>query len=309
MALRMVKAALGVQLALALEKGQGLTCRASEEFIDVLSDGFAFRLRLHCSRCVGTVSNWQIGPPATEWPDTKYDGGCRDSTTPTSSSGWGSDMDLRLRSAHHDFIQALKATAPVLAPAAQVAQRWVAMHMCSGHMSPEAVELCVAAAVSETSNWSSAGKQSHRIIESCLLRTSPLVRFYAISLRLLQTWHLLAIASKIVDVRCSAGSTWVGFLRFLLLISTFDWAGQPLMVATTTELAGAPLRNLQTLFDQGRRQNTVPAMCIIAPFHTDVSFGQQHCPSKPLLHRLVVLARRALADALVSLQWLSVRRP
>ena len=51
-ALRKVKAALGVQLALALETAHGLTCRASEEFVDVLSDGFAFRLRLHCSRYV-----------------------------------------------------------------------------------------------------------------------------------------------------------------------------------------------------------------------------------------------------------------
>ena len=92
----------------------------------------------------------------------------------------------------------------------------------------------------------------------------------------------------------------MGFLRFLLLISTFNWAGRPLMVGTNTELGAAPLCHLHTLFNQAREQNTAPAMCIIAPFHTDVSFGLHHCPSRPLLHRLVVLARRALDDILVS---------
>ena len=83
------------------------------------------------------------------------------------SLGWGSETDLRLRSAHHDYVQAMKAAVPVLAPVAQVAQRWVAMHMCSGHMSPEAVELCVAAAVSKTSNWSSAGDNSITELKWC----------------------------------------------------------------------------------------------------------------------------------------------
>ena len=51
-ALRKVKAALGVQLAHALDRGHGLVCRASEHFVDVLADGFAFRLHLYCSRSV-----------------------------------------------------------------------------------------------------------------------------------------------------------------------------------------------------------------------------------------------------------------
>ena len=49
-ALCKARAALGVQLALALEKGHGLMCRASERFVDIFADGFAFRVHLYCSR-------------------------------------------------------------------------------------------------------------------------------------------------------------------------------------------------------------------------------------------------------------------
>ena len=92
----------------------------------------------------------------------------------------------------------------------------------------------------------------------------------------------------------------MGFVRFLLLISTFEWAAQPLVIGTEAEPGAASLRQLHLLFEQARRQRAAPAMCIIAPFHTDLSFGQQYCPSKPLLHRLIVLARRALEDIQVS---------
>ena len=96
-----------------------------------------------------------------------------------------------------------------------------------------------------------------------------------------------------------AGSTLVGFLRFLLLISTHDWANRPLLVGPDEELDTASMRHLRVLYQEAREQHVAPAMCIIAPFHTDLSFGRRHCPSKPILHRLVVLAKRATNDVLV----------
>lgn len=45
------KAALGCQLAQALAASSGVTASASEACIDVLADGFAFRLLLWSSRC------------------------------------------------------------------------------------------------------------------------------------------------------------------------------------------------------------------------------------------------------------------
>lgn len=45
-----MKAALGVQLAQALESGFGLDAEASEDYVDVLTDGFAIRLFLFSNR-------------------------------------------------------------------------------------------------------------------------------------------------------------------------------------------------------------------------------------------------------------------
>lgn len=49
-AFRKVKAAIGVQLAAALETSFGFSVSAAESHIDVLCDGFAFRLYLFCNR-------------------------------------------------------------------------------------------------------------------------------------------------------------------------------------------------------------------------------------------------------------------
>ena len=45
-----MKAALGVQLAQALETSFGLDAEASEDYVDVLTDGFAIRLFLFSNR-------------------------------------------------------------------------------------------------------------------------------------------------------------------------------------------------------------------------------------------------------------------
>lgn len=49
-AFRKMKAALGVQLAQALETSFGLDAEASEDYVDVLTDGFAIRLFLFSNR-------------------------------------------------------------------------------------------------------------------------------------------------------------------------------------------------------------------------------------------------------------------
>lgn len=49
-AFRKMKAALGVQLAQALESSFGLDAEASQDYVDVLTDGFAIRLFLFSNR-------------------------------------------------------------------------------------------------------------------------------------------------------------------------------------------------------------------------------------------------------------------
>lgn len=50
-AFRKMKAALGVQLAQALESSFGLDAEASQDYVDVLTGGFAIRLFLFSNRC------------------------------------------------------------------------------------------------------------------------------------------------------------------------------------------------------------------------------------------------------------------
>ena len=50
-----MKAALGVQLAQALESSFGLDAQATEDHVDVLTDGFAIRLFLFSNRWASTT--------------------------------------------------------------------------------------------------------------------------------------------------------------------------------------------------------------------------------------------------------------
>lgn len=54
-AFKKMKAALGVQLAQALESSFGLDAEASEDYVDVLTDGFAIRLFLFSNRSAAQV--------------------------------------------------------------------------------------------------------------------------------------------------------------------------------------------------------------------------------------------------------------
>lgn len=62
-AFRKMKAALGVQLAQALESSFGLDARASEDYIDVLTDGFAVRLFLFSNRYTYYGLDFVLGRP------------------------------------------------------------------------------------------------------------------------------------------------------------------------------------------------------------------------------------------------------
>lgn len=71
-AFRKMKAALGVQLAQALESSFGLDAEASEDYVDVLTDGFAIRLFLFSNRCAAqAVLHVQLFP-VHPWQCVRY---------------------------------------------------------------------------------------------------------------------------------------------------------------------------------------------------------------------------------------------
>uniref|UniRef100_A0A673VC95 Nucleolar protein 6 n=1 Tax=Suricata suricatta TaxID=37032 RepID=A0A673VC95_SURSU len=84
----------------------------------------------------------------------------------------------------------------------------------------------------------------------------------------------------------------VGFLRFLLLISTFDWKNNPLIVNLNSELTVEEQVEIRSGFLATRTQ--LPVMVILTPQDRKNSVWTQDGPSPQILQQLVVLAAEAL---------------
>ncbi|KAK9853898.1 hypothetical protein WJX84_008605, partial [Apatococcus fuscideae] len=119
-AYRITKAAMGVQLAEALQSSYGLHTRASRDCIDVFADGFAFRLLLHSSRDEAMAAR----PEAPGHEEAER---------------------LAARLGHQGLVVGAAGQNAAWAPTARLAILWVNAHLAGNHICPEAVELLVAA--------------------------------------------------------------------------------------------------------------------------------------------------------------------
>lgn len=84
----------------------------------------------------------------------------------------------------------------------------------------------------------------------------------------------------------------VGFLRFLFLVSTFDWKNNPLIVNLNNELSVEEQVEIRSGFLAARTQ--LPVMVIVTPQDRKSSIWTQDGPSPQILQQLVVLAAKAL---------------
>ncbi|XP_004428412.1 PREDICTED: nucleolar protein 6 [Ceratotherium simum simum] len=84
----------------------------------------------------------------------------------------------------------------------------------------------------------------------------------------------------------------VGFLRFLFLVSTFDWKNNPLIINLNNELTVEEQVEIRSGFLATRLQ--LPVMVIFTPQDRKSSVWTQDGPSPQILQRLVVLAAEAL---------------
>ncbi|XP_027472655.1 nucleolar protein 6 isoform X2 [Zalophus californianus] len=84
----------------------------------------------------------------------------------------------------------------------------------------------------------------------------------------------------------------VGFLRFLFLVSTFDWKNNPLIVNLNNELTVEEQGEIRSGFLATRTQ--LPIMVIVTPQDRKNSVWTQDGPSPQVLQQLVVLAAEAL---------------
>ena len=81
----------------------------------------------------------------------------------------------------------------------------------------------------------------------------------------------------------------VGFLRFLKLLSTFNWKSEPLILDTTELLGAGEVSEMVQRFKEDR--SAYPAMTILTPWDKHRSIWTKAGPSPPLLRRMVVFAR------------------
>ncbi|KAK2911723.1 hypothetical protein QQF64_027542 [Cirrhinus molitorella] len=84
----------------------------------------------------------------------------------------------------------------------------------------------------------------------------------------------------------------VGFLRFLHLLSTFDWKNNPLIVNLGGKLTAAEHTEIKKDFVASRE--SLPAMFIATPNDKKVSVWTKEAPSVQMLQRAVMLAAESL---------------
>lgn len=122
-----MKSALGLQLASALEKSFSMRTVASEESIDILLDGFAYRLIVYSGRDEAMLTQALASSNRT-------------------AGQLSAEESPLIRSWHHGLVASVTGGNPSVAPTARLAKRWVACHMMSNHICEEALELLVVAA-------------------------------------------------------------------------------------------------------------------------------------------------------------------
>ncbi|XP_010903751.2 nucleolar protein 6 [Esox lucius] len=88
------------------------------------------------------------------------------------------------------------------------------------------------------------------------------------------------------------GSPQVGFLRFLHLVSCFDWRNNPLVVNLNGQLTAADYTEIKNDFIASRE--SLPVMFIATPKDKKVSFWTKLSPSVQMLQRVVLVAAESL---------------
>eukprot|EP00897_Mesotaenium_endlicherianum_P009718 jgi/Mesen1/8775/ME000524S08069 len=192
-AVRMTKLAFLLKIADSMEQQHGVHFQASEDCVDLLADGYAFRVSIAYEKdptlLDRSIFQTALGLPAAP-------------AAPGSKS-WSAHMapqdDAALRCVHSSTLHGLQGMQPLYGPVTRLAKRWVACHMLGGVVGEEALELLTA--------------------------------------------HLFTRPAPFAVPR----SRIAGFLRFLTLLSTHDWATSPLVVDVNDDLSAANYQAIQDL--------------------------------------------------------------
>jgi U3 small nucleolar RNA-associated protein 22 len=113
---------------MSLEAAFGHSISATEDYVDVLTEGFAFRLLFHSSRDEAMLAKEESG--LTSYDPRRH----------AIVSSW-----------HHGLISAVASVNPAFAPATRLAKRWVGSQLLSNHLCDEAIELLMVSAFTSPS--------------------------------------------------------------------------------------------------------------------------------------------------------------
>ncbi|KAJ7523478.1 hypothetical protein O6H91_18G051300 [Diphasiastrum complanatum] len=129
-ALQKTKLAFSLRIAEGFHKQWGIPSIASEDAVDLLWQGFAFRIRIF----------YEKDPTLLRQNPGKSFSGNQNSAPYLLEP----KKDLLLRSVHSSMLYGLQGLYPVYSPTVRLAKRWVAAHFFSGVLAEEAIELLVA---------------------------------------------------------------------------------------------------------------------------------------------------------------------
>ncbi|CAA0839558.1 Unknown protein [Striga hermonthica] len=226
-AMEKTKSAFLLKIAESLHTKKGITSTATEDDVDILMSGYAFRLKILHERGLSLV---------------KRQGGAQNKRVLSS------DKKLFLRSQHSSMINGLRGRYPIYGPVVRLAKRWVSAHLFSNILSEEAVEVLVA----------------HLFLKPLPFRPP---------------------CSRIT-----------GFLRFLRLLSEYDWSFSPLIVDINGDLTPADSNEINEIFMSTRKgceenpHNLKPAMFLATNYDKESEAWTSQSPSAADLRRLAAYA-------------------
>ncbi|GAA0178293.1 RNA metabolism protein [Lithospermum erythrorhizon] len=226
--LEKTKTAFLLQIGESLQNSCGLMCSATENDVDVILSGYAFRLKILHERGLSLVAK-------------------------KTGSGHvkrvlSADKELFIRGQHSSMINGLRGRYPIYGPVVRLAKRWVSAHLFSTILTEEAIELLVA---------------------HLFLKPSP----------------FSAPCSRIT-----------GFLRFLRLLSEYDWMFSALIVDINGDLTHTDEKEINENFTSTRKEfeadkrNVNPAMFVATPYDKASEAWTRFSPTYMDLKRLAAYA-------------------
>ncbi|GFO37979.1 nucleolar protein 6-like [Plakobranchus ocellatus] len=230
-AIKGLKTLLHIKMGTELKDKLSLCVSIDKDHVDVVKDGFVFRLIISNTRELAVLRTVKTESGMVKFKDTE------------KSFALEKEIIELPRLTH--LLHSIQQENPVFSATVRLCKRWLAAQMVWGLIAEEALDLMVA-----------------------FLFTSP---------------HPYSVP----------GSPIAGLLRFLHLLSTFNWKADPLMVNLNKDFKDEDFTTIPKEFQKNRA--TLPCMCICTPPDKQGTKWTKPQPTEPFLKRLIVLARESLA--------------